>query len=1286
MKNWKRLLKYVILSIILLCSSMLFFGDPKAQKEVYASTTGTSINGQKIYSISSSGSKLKFSTSQATINSTYFSWSDYATFYGEDQADLGLCWTYAGTKSLESAFFMKYGEYYNFAEGWISLARANSTTHTFGAGGNMGMVYNTIKDYGVVLESDMPYDVTRGIGENSVPTLYEYYSQYSIKGIFDNLQWAYLILTSNQYTQKDIKEKILQYGWFYASIDTSNDANDTSAFKTQTIDSETSITYLNPDCNDGGHAVTILGWDDSIVCGSYTGAFIALNSWGASWGKGSNGIFYIPYACIGKSFDSIDYLYFSEEKNNIEIELSENLFNSTTSNIQYNHPIINAGEHSNNALKYKHDPIKYTNSYQRNVVAPGYQATNLIYKISNNKSSKINLLDVQIYHNHGNVTTDFDIEYTNNIYRNDYENVYICHRNNKSFTDNETGFYKVVFSIDTNLDGITDYKDTKLIYNIDYASIESVNSIYFNDKTNGLIEWEFAKTSLFSQSPYVSVYVLYGGRLDFDVSSQSTITSIEVSGHSTYEAYFNSANIDLYTNKVNNFASGGIFLRNCMNKSIVNLTINYYKYSTNINNTWEEATKTITIYITEMNGVETKYNDVGFTKIFNMVDPETTIQMPTLITSKNYTGQIELEIPTKNGYTFAGWYFNKELTIPVPKSNNINYLQPSKYKPSSITDKSKYIKPCNNDDQEESYYMCLYPKWEIAKYNIFYNIGNDAINDPNNPTEYTYFDKDTIVLKEPTRVGHKFLRWKTQNEIPNINNNYYYADEKVTKIHPGSIGDITLIAEWKIDEYEIIYELDGGTINQGKVGFYKYTTGATLPTNVTKDGYTFDGWYLDNTFNGSKIESIEPYSTGNKTLYAKWIKDFYSITFETYNGHINSGMIYEYAFNSTIQLPTNVTRENSVFRGWYNNPEFTGAPVTTILDTDTGHKTFYAKWAVEIDSPIIDDNYKFQYNANHHIFYPTNFDEEKMTISNNYAIDIGSYTAIVSIKDKDSYVWAESLNTDDIKIAFNITKTDITTSVIATKIYNGQPISLQDANVQIDNVNMPNVRIKINQLTINDNAANAVRINNYKNVMFDYSIDILDQFNNVITSNFNISKKLSGAINILPQDNCAYYKNDGLADNIPYQYYVKYANDQGIDTSKIDLRIETSEQILQNEENNINIQVSYILNQYYDGNLVTPLIDSLYIKQNKNEPAFKLFVEQNEDIYQINNSNYSEDVYSRFNLYNAQDINTIYLSNKEINITTENNNNTLIIVIIALFVLVGLPTSILLGISARRKF
>ena len=70
--------------------------------------------------------------------------------------------------------------------------------------------------------------------------------------------------------------------------------------------------------------------------------------------------------------------------------------------------------------------------------------------------------------------------------------------------------------------------------------------------------------------------------------------------------------------------------------------------------------------------------------------------------------------------------------------------------------------------------------------------------------------------------------------------------------------------------YTVTLNTNGGTINAGNVTSYTYGTGATLPTNVTKTGYTFAGWYDNSELTGSAVTTITTSATGNKTYWAKW--------------------------------------------------------------------------------------------------------------------------------------------------------------------------------------------------------------------------------------------------------------------------------------------------------------------------------------------------------------------------------------------------------------------------------
>lgn len=83
-------------------------------------------------------------------------------------------------------------------------------------------------------------------------------------------------------------------------------------------------------------------------------------------------------------------------------------------------------------------------------------------------------------------------------------------------------------------------------------------------------------------------------------------------------------------------------------------------------------------------------------------------------------------------------------------------------------------------------------------------------------------------------------------------------------------ADATITATFTDATHTINYVLDGGTINSGNVTSYVHGTGATLPTDVTKDGKTFGGWYDNSGFTGSPVSSISTTDCGDKTFYAMW--------------------------------------------------------------------------------------------------------------------------------------------------------------------------------------------------------------------------------------------------------------------------------------------------------------------------------------------------------------------------------------------------------------------------------
>ena len=143
--------------------------------------------------------------------------------------------------------------------------------------------------------------------------------------------------------------------------------------------------------------------------------------------------------------------------------------------------------------------------------------------------------------------------------------------------------------------------------------------------------------------------------------------------------------------------------------------------------------------------------------------------------------------------------------------------------------------------------------------------------------------------------------------------------------------------------YTVTLNADGGTINAGNITSYTYGIGATLPTDVTKTGYTFLGWFDGNT----KVTAISTTDTGNKSYTAKWQPNTYNVTLNADGGTINAGNITSYTYGIGATLPTDVTKTGYTFLGWFDG----NTKVTTIGTTDTGVKTYLAHWAAN-DSPV----------------------------------------------------------------------------------------------------------------------------------------------------------------------------------------------------------------------------------------------------------------------------------------------------------------------------------------------
>ena len=307
---------------------------------------------------------------------------------------------------------------------------------------------------------------------------------------------------------------------------------------------------------------------------------------------------------------------------------------------------------------------------------------------------------------------------------------------------------------------------------------------------------------------------------------------------------------------------------------------------------------------------------------------------------------------SKSGYNFLGWI--DEQGHPITK------IQKGSYGNRVIT-----------------------ATWQIINYTITYQTNGGTL--PNN-TSTTFNAENIVTFATPTKRGYDFLGWKLQDEV-----NLIYSTN-------GLFRNITLVAYWDYTVYTIDYSLDDGI----PVSSLKYTyilcDSYTLP-ELTKDGYTFDGWFDDDNFEtANKVTGFEVGTIGNKYFFAKFTIINYTITYVTYDKNVNnSANTVSYTVldnNITLQ---NITRTGYTFAGWYDGENFEAANKVTTISTQTkANITLYARWQII--------NYSITYIA----------DVETESYTKTYTVEDSIALTIPELTGKTVSGWIDTNNGNNI--------------------------------------------------------------------------------------------------------------------------------------------------------------------------------------------------------------------------------------------------------------------------------
>ena len=265
----------------------------------------------------------------------------------------------------------------------------------------------------------------------------------------------------------------------------------------------------------------------------------------------------------------------------------------------------------------------------------------------------------------------------------------------------------------------------------------------------------------------------------------------------------------------------------------------------------------------------------------------------------NATAATEPEdVPTKDGFTFSGWYTEPECT--------------NLYDWSSLVDEP----------------VTLYAGWtENAKATITFDV--DEGYPPVDPVQWTVGTQYTIPGYDGTKGGFTFGGW--------LYNGTTYLEGQTITVE----GDMTLTAVWNaLDTYTVTFNTDGGSVVSPQTVYSgsKATEPAEAPS---KQHYTFAGWFDSE---GQPFD-FDQTITSNTTVYAHWTPVNYTVSFDV-NGGEGSFPAQTVAYGSKATNPGSPTRDSYRFNGWYLD----GRP----YDFDTpvsGNITLEADWSY-IQPPV----------------------------------------------------------------------------------------------------------------------------------------------------------------------------------------------------------------------------------------------------------------------------------------------------------------------------------------------
>lgn len=315
--------------------------------------------------------------------------------------------------------------------------------------------------------------------------------------------------------------------------------------------------------------------------------------------------------------------------------------------------------------------------------------------------------------------------------------------------------------------------------------------------------------------------------------------------------------------------------------------------------------------------------------------------------------------PSRDGYTFDGWY--------TENTFENKYTLPNIYPTSSYN---------------------VYAKWTINQYTVTFIYGNGKPND-----EVTLdFGSKLTEPNEPNKEGHTFAGW------------YYGTTPVVFDTFTVPASDIEIEVKWTVNPYTIEFDVNNGD-NPVSPITQNYNTTVTKPADPEREGYTFNGWFLEGS-NTPYVFSTMPSS--NITLVAQWKANPYDLKINIKGKEEVVTTIYH--DQNISDVLTYSLEEGKSFNGWYSDQN-----LTTRFNTDgkvSGDITVYAEYTI--------NTYKVNFISEGKVIYSPTKEYGTAVSFNTYAKNIISYgTAYSTLKQTILGVIGNVVTTEQLYSTIN---------------------------------------------------------------------------------------------------------------------------------------------------------------------------------------------------------------------------------------------------------------------------